>query len=90
VHLLVAGAYRLLMSGVMLLHPPSVIVQHLLHAPVTRHEHRNHPGEGCAFQDRRYEQGFPWRGVTWVRNEVLWTVVRVVYVWTVVEGTRGS
>ena len=49
VHLLISGAYHLLMSGVMLFHPSSMVMQHLLHAPIARHEHHNHPGEGCAF-----------------------------------------
>ena len=60
VHLLVSGMHHLLVSGAMLLHPASMAIQHLLHALVARHEHHDRPGEGSAFQDRWYDQRFPW------------------------------
>lgn len=61
-HLRILGMYYLLMSGAMLLHPSSVIVQHLLQAAVACHEPLDHPGKGRALQYLWHDQGswLPW------------------------------
>ena len=58
-YLLELGTYHLLLPGAMLRHPASMVIQHLLHASVARHEHHDHLGEGCTLQDGRYDQRFP-------------------------------